>query len=202
MNITFEELPNTGILISSLPENLFKDLLNESLNCENNEIMKSGLTGQGVSKHIYIEKNYENLKKYIHTLFLEYVKKYSNILNVDILTKDYPIAITKPWINHQYKHQFIPHHLHSGIASYTIWMKIPYDSDEQLKTGGKHASCFEFIYNDITGMNRNKTYKLNYKNEGIIMMFPSKLSHCVYPFYENDDVRISISGNIQLGDYE
>jgi hypothetical protein len=34
--------------------------------------------------------------------------------------------------------------------------------------------------------------------EGKIAFFPSKLSHCVYPFYSSDGIRISISGNIKL----
>ena len=34
--------------------------------------------------------------------------------------------------------------------------------------------------------------------EGKIMMFPSSLVHCVYPFYTSDDYRISLSGNIWL----
>jgi inosine/xanthosine triphosphate pyrophosphatase family protein len=47
-------------------------------------------------------------------------------------------------------------------------------------------------FNLIEPIENDKTF------EGKIAFFPSKLSHCVYPFYSSDDVRISISGNIKL----
>ena len=34
--------------------------------------------------------------------------------------------------------------------------------------------------------------------EGIMLFFPSTLQHQVYPFYNCDDVRISVSGNLSL----
>ena len=34
--------------------------------------------------------------------------------------------------------------------------------------------------------------------EGKMVLFPSSLKHCVYPFFECDETRISISGNIHL----
>ena len=32
--------------------------------------------------------------------------------------------------------------------------------------------------------------------EGTMLFFPAQLQHGVYPFYESDEVRISISGNV------
>ena len=32
--------------------------------------------------------------------------------------------------------------------------------------------------------------------EGIMVMFPSRLNHQVFPFYNNKDTRVSISGNL------
>ena len=34
--------------------------------------------------------------------------------------------------------------------------------------------------------------------EGTMFIFPSSLTHQVYPFYNTDDERISISGNIAI----
>ena len=34
--------------------------------------------------------------------------------------------------------------------------------------------------------------------EGMMLMFPSKLHHSVYPFYTSDEKRISVSGNISI----
>ena len=68
-----------------------------------------------------------------------------------------------PWINVQKKYEFVPNHTHDGVFSYTIWMKIPYDINEELKIG-KYASTFEFIYNSIIGTSFNKIIPVN-KND-------------------------------------
>ena len=46
-----------------------------------------------------------------------------------------------------------------------------------------------------------KDYKFEYTDpskEGIILFFPSELSHQVFPFYNCDEDRVSISGNLVL----
>tara|TARA_A100001011_G_C13554878_1_gene533931 strand:- start:119 stop:511 length:393 start_codon:yes stop_codon:yes gene_type:complete len=104
----------------------------------------------------------------------------------------------KPWINYQKKNEFIPNHIHDGIFSYTIWMDIPYDSNEELKEGGNDASCFQFSYTDILGITRVHNIRLNKKDNGRMLFFPAKLRHQVYPFYTTDKYRVSISGNVML----
>ena len=34
--------------------------------------------------------------------------------------------------------------------------------------------------------------------EGKMLLFPSKLMHCVYPFYNCEEPRISVAGNVWL----
>ena len=41
-------------------------------------------------------------------------------------------------------------------------------------------------------------YEMNPEMEGTLVFFPAKLRHAVYPFYNCDEDRISISGNIVL----
>ena len=41
-------------------------------------------------------------------------------------------------------------------------------------------------------------YNLEPSDEGKMLFFSSKYSHCVYPFYLSNKERISISGNISL----
>ena len=41
-----------------------------------------------------------------------------------------------------------------------------------------------------------QTYLLDKTSEGLMLFFPAKLIHCVYPFYNCNEERISISGNI------
>ena len=108
------------------------------------------------------------------------------------------------WVNYQYKTEFNPYHDHGGIYSFAIWLKIPYDSKEQqnlpmfddMNKKNKKAGDFEFEYHDTLGSIRNISYKLSKRYEGTMLFFPAKLRHCVYPFYETDEPRISIAGNL------
>ena len=114
------------------------------------------------------------------------------------------LSLNSMWANYQYKHEFNPSHRHAGVYSFVIWMKIPYDWEEQnklpfldgIEENDKKPGLFEFEYIDILGEITNFTYLLNSKYEGTMVFFPAALKHCVYPFYKTDEPRISISGNI------
>ena len=107
-------------------------------------------------------------------------------------------------MNYQYKTEFNPYHDHSGVYSFAIWMKIPYSWDQQnklpqftdIKEENRKAGNFEFEYIDTLGGVRTFGYKLSPEDEGTMLFFPAKLRHCVYPFYDTDEPRISIAGNL------
>ena len=115
------------------------------------------------------------------------------------------------WVNFQEKHEFNPMHNHSGLLSWVIWNKIPYDIEEEQKvfpqmakikgSNYNYTSSFNFIYNDSKIGVIDYPILVNKAMENYICIFPSTLNHCVYPFYTSDDYRISFSGNIFLRDY-
>ena len=108
------------------------------------------------------------------------------------------------WVNYQYKHEFNPYHFHGGMYSFVIWMKIPTDWREQNKLSfldginedNKKVSNFEFEYLDMLGNVKHYGYRLDPSMEGRMIFFPARLQHTVYPFYNCDDARISIAGNL------
>tara|TARA_B100000287_G_scaffold385093_1_gene392039 strand:- start:573 stop:1247 length:675 start_codon:yes stop_codon:yes gene_type:complete len=111
------------------------------------------------------------------------------------------------WVNYQKKHEFVALHTHEAIYSFVIWMKIPTHSEQQRKnpiayglddSKPAHISNFEFEYRNTIGESTNYVYKMDPTMEGMMLFFPSKLNHIVYPFYNCDETRISISGNISL----
>lgn len=114
------------------------------------------------------------------------------------------LVLDKFWVNYQYKNEFNPYHDHTGVYSFAIWMKIPYDWDDQkklpqyieLNDRNIKAGCFEFEYNDSLGGILNYRYKLSPIFEGTMVFFPARLRHCVYPFFKTDEPRISIAGNL------
>jgi len=186
-----KDLFNFGYITKKLPKSLYENLLDECNKAViDNDIMISGLTGKGVPEHYYVNKNLNDLLSFVEETRIEYDNTFPNLGNIKVLSNDVNYFIETPWINLQKKHEFIPNHTHAGIYSYTIWMKIPYNNND------RYAGNFEFTYNDITGRIHNHLIKLTKEDEGAILMFPSKLLHTVYPFYDTDKYRISISGNI------
>ena len=60
----------------------------------------------------------------------------------------------------------------------------------------KAASDFQFTYTDILGNTIEYPIFMSPEMEGTLMLFPSTLHHQVYPFYNTEEPRISISGNL------
>ncbi len=197
---------NMGFIDVSIPDKLFKSLKEEcGVALDSNDEKVSGLSGAGVPTHRNVENksNLRDLEIFIFSL----LKGYKETFKLDPISHgamqfysplNRVFKLGKPWINYQKKNEFIPNHIHDGIFSYTIWMDIPYDSNEELKEGGNDASCFQFSYTDILGITRVHNIRLNKKDNGRMLFFPAKLRHQVYPFYTTDKYRVSISGNVML----
>jgi len=113
-----------------------------------------------------------------------------------------PFAISSFWVNFQKQHEFNPVHHHTGLFSFNIFMKIPYDWREQHElphvkaSNSPSAGNFEFVYTDIMCNITEYAYYLDPTCEGLILFFPAKMHHLVYPFYNCEEERITISGNI------
>ena len=203
-------LENFGYVKGVLPTDLFYSLTEECSLAEQERYtssglfdeLVSGLTGNGVPKHFHVKKNKDALNQFvIDFLINEYEPAFNYVKEFKMLTHSVPIISHEAWINIQEKYEFIPNHQHDGIVSYVIYIKIPYDVNEET-TKGDTASCFQFTYLSTIGNIRTATIRVDKTWEGTIMMFPAKMQHCVYPFYKSDGRRISISGNVsfQTGD--
>ena len=53
-----------------------------------------------------------------------------------------------------------------------------------------------FTYADILGNIQTYPILMDKESEGCMFIFPAHLGHSVHPFYNCDDERISIAGNI------
>ena len=129
-------------------------------------------------------------------IFNAYLNTYKDYLRMfRSFSNNVPFVCDAPWYNLQKKYEFVPNHTHDGVLSYSAWIKIPYNLLDET-ADGQYASCFEFTYVGTTGTVLSELIKVDKSFEGKIMMFPSSLTHCVYPFYTSDSTRVSVSGNI------
>jgi len=103
------------------------------------------------------------------------------------------------WVNFQKKYEFNPLHDHGGMFSFVIWMKIPYDWENEKELPWVKGSNCEHTVGNFVLVDRsmiNHTFFMNKNIEGHCVFFPSNFFHMVYPFYTSDEERVSISGNI------
>ena len=176
-----------------------------------------------ISKSEFIEDTdnlfYDNVLKNL-TEYL-YYKDWNNYYNVHVREAvPAPVFVLQDlWVNYMKQHEFNPPHNHSGGIgfSFVVFMKIPTHWKEQhalpinVNSGAPVASDFQFFLNvankvgieykdKVTFHEGVKTiqFSLSSEDEGRMLFFPAWLVHQVFPFYECEEERITISGNIFL----
>jgi hypothetical protein len=131
-----------------------------------------------------------------------YYKDWNNYYNVHIGHNVPPpvFEVRDMWVNHQKQHEYIPPHYHNGGVgfSFVVFMQIPTHWKEQqalpwLKNVEESCvSDFQFLLPE----NQTQAIPLCPEDAGRILFFPAWLQHQVFPFYECEEERITISGNI------
>jgi hypothetical protein len=196
-------LPNYGILRTKLPDELFLKLVEESkkFDIDSNEF-KTGLSaGLGVAKHMKIKDNYDELSEFALKTAYEYNTSYNYMASIKILSRNGKFKTQDQWFNYQNKHEYLPNHSHGGVLSYTGWIKIPYDLAKERENNVKDratAATFQITYLSTSGVQMLEQLPIDKSWERHMIVFPSNLQHCVYPFYTSDETRISFAGNISL----
>ena len=111
------------------------------------------------------------------------------------------------WVNFQKQHEFNPPHDHSGVYSFVIWMQIPTSYAEQkqlpicaeLKCRRPAYLTLHFSYTNTVRQGISPLRITWRKKQRVTWLCsPQTMQHQVFPFYENDGERISISGNIDI----
>lgn len=192
-------LQNPGVTTGLLPSNIYTALFNEiseiKSNFDNHERWNYGLAGN-IERQYKLQKSIPSLSPYLNEMCKSYAQKWN------FYKKEGDYELTSLWVNYQKKHEFNPIHHHSYNFSFVIWMNIPYKVVDEMnspmvkETNAKAASSFQFVYTNIIGNLSVETLYVDHDWSGRILLFPSQLSHCVYPFYTSNEYRISVSGNL------
>ena len=195
-------LPNISLYDVKLPDNIVNRLWSyvdksDLIRCNHN------LAGNIAESYDLVDEDDYFFNEVLKPVSLRYISENSAVNNFQsnhISSED--ICLNKFWVNYQYKTEFNPMHIHTGIISFVIWLKIPTDGEEQhnlpiaKNSNTPSASDFAFAYTDIIGNIQSYQIQLSPKDNGLMMVFPASLNHQVYPFYECDKKRVSISGNV------
>tara|TARA_B100000902_G_scaffold170899_1_gene165247 strand:+ start:383 stop:1030 length:648 start_codon:yes stop_codon:yes gene_type:complete len=199
-------LPTTPLLKCELDDDIVKYLWKRIKVARDENInVKHQLAGNiEQSLQLFDENNYffDNVLRDVSRQYVEQNPKVASFRNSISNLYISNLVLREFWMNAQLQNDFNPIHDHTGVLSFVIWMKIPTSSQEQhniqkcKNSANPAASDFQLMYNDITGSQRGYTIEMDQSMNGNMLLFPSTMLHQVYPFYDCEDERVSISGNL------
>ena len=186
---------------------LTEEMMNHLQNAIDNSALKQkrpSLAGN-ISKSVYIQDKdnwfYENVLKEMSE-WMYFKDSWSDYYSRVVTERAPPpvFELKDMWVNFQKQLEFNPIHYHDGEFSFVVFMKIPTHWKEQhalpfsVNSNMPCASDFQFILGQ--GMKGTIEFALSSEDEGRMLFFPAWLHHQVFPFYECEEERITISGNI------
>lgn len=162
-----------------------------------------------IKKEYHIDNISEEFKKFVLVDCLKHPAIVGMTNRINILSAPCQFYIDDLWVNFQKKHEFNPPHTHSGLYSFVIFVKIPYDlkkeerhfseiEEDAANVRFNHTSKFAFLNADYSGEIRCDLLNVDKSFEGKMIMFRAKQSHQVFPFYTSNDYRITVSGNLKF----
>ena len=197
-------LPASGFVQSTVPVEMRDSIIEEikRVEKERKDSYREGLVG--AIKHEYMMKDLTTNEEFLH--FITALSTAYDQSFPDVGLKRHQVGLTgdlKPdrnfWVNYQRRGEYNPIHQHSGLYSFVMWVKIPYDLEEEkeLFKGNpelENICSFSFVF--ATDQIVTHPIGVDKSYEWEIIIFPSTRSHTVSPFLTCDGTRISIAGNL------
>lgn len=218
MDVKIVTLPQCGYLEVQLEKKDLSILLDEiadlkdSLHIPNNLLHDIGKTLVGnIKSECRLIKSFDSINELLKPLVSVYLQKFDFLSIYDINFKTHEIDLFELWVNFQSKTEFNPVHQHAGLLSFVIWIDIPYTITEENEESSSRfgfkwstkdnpnkfkAGTFEFVFATALRSANSHTIYADKSYNFRLILFPSALSHTVYPFFSSDEYRISVSGNL------
>jgi len=195
--------PNIGILGNSFSDVELEPLWKEvnSILDNNNASFVNHFHAGNVKKEFAIIDCLSYLESKIIPLTDEFKSTFPTF-NYRDLTANQKLKITKCWVNFQEKTEFMSAHFHDGILSFVIWLQVPFMMADELNHNASSEKSsmtgpsFNIHYTDVFGQVQLNIMPVDNSWEGRMIMFPSRMSHSVHPFYTTNEYRICIAGNL------
>jgi len=212
MELLSRNFPNIGVVEGQLPTDTVTNIWSVIDEARDNPVDSKAELAGNISSSIKLDRNSELLKDFTGETVPAFMKQHMEAYGPPYrmaMKEGEQFYLESLWVNFQRQHEFNPPHDHAGVYSFVIWMQIPTSYEEQRKlpiavesNADNHISNFAFSYTNTLGRVSTFAYNMEKEAEGYMVMFPSAMLHQVFPFYENDGERISISGNINIGELQ
>jgi len=203
------EFTNLGFLGTQFDESQLKPIRDEVNGIYKNNFNDSVNFNSELAGNIEHQYMLTKCVPYLNDLLTPLIKKYNEETSyVDFMNKsshqtESNLVLDKVWAIFQKKHEFNPPHVHWGVISFVLWLDIPYDIKDEMSASSSCNSAinipghFQFLYNDAIGRIATCNIPTDKTYCGKVLIFPSSMTHAVYPFKTSDGIRISVSGNLK-----
>ena len=200
-----ERVPSElGWMVCELPPNAIKRLKSYI------EIVKGeGATNQGSTVLRDVDDwFFKNYLEYMCYDFFKLLVTTSDepCYHRDMFALKHPFFLESIWVNFQKQLEFVSTHNHDSIFSFNIFMEIPTHwttqhtnkMDRSAESAGMKSKASDFVFEYVNGYGEHREHPITMSPEvnGKLIFFDSRLYHHVNPFYDCDEDRITISGNI------
>ena len=220
-HFSFHTLPAVFMLEAQLSESMvgtLNDYLDKMMVDENRIDHSGTLVGQiGHGQQLTMDHHCEELKDFnwtIQGLAMDYVKQFCAASGNPLKGKR-EVLTDELWSVHSYERDYNPTHDHGtktvmGISC-TTWTKVPQQILDQPTAGspeyslynssGSADGCLAFSYGrnslmDVERLAPPQSFVIK-PEVGKMLMFPSWLTHMVYPF-EGEGERRTVAGNLNV----
>jgi hypothetical protein len=205
INYSWNNFPTLGFLLGELTDEQVKPIWEEVRGIQEN-FDTARKHNKNLAGHIKKEYTLDTSKKYLEELLsplmYEYDLHYNYYKSINILSEKRHWGLGGAWVNFMEKHEFNPIHEHGGIMSFVIWLKVPYEIQDEIDNYpdvlGNTAGKFNFHFVNPLGTVDTYPLPVDKSWENKLALFPARMLHSVNPFYTSDDYRISVSGNFEL----
>ena len=206
MNIARVDLPNPGVLQADLDKDQIDSLWKiihesspDSASWDGNTLLDIDIN----SKQWSMIDDGTFQKNVLMPMVEEYFKHFD--VPFSHKTSNYHgFVLNRFWTRASTEGDYQSLHDHQGVFTFVVWMKIPFDGEEEhIVQGGfrPYASDFGLVYMDTCGRLSKQNWTLTSEMEGTILLFPSDINHIVYPHFTTKEYRISVAGDIALNSH-
>jgi Putative 2OG-Fe(II) oxygenase len=198
---------NIGYFGCQLTPEQLTPILEEVLEIENDfskaPTMNRALVGNINHQYLLVTST-DHIESIVLQAVEEYNKLHDHITRFKLTAHNSKLKLVEPWVNFMSKGEFNPIHDHTGVMSFVIWLRVPFTAENEYDARPhvpKHinvAGNFAFHYTNSLGRINHEFLPVDKTWEGRMALFPSSMSHSVFPFYSSNDYRISVAGNLYL----
>ena len=145
----------------------------------------------------WLEKHCSEVVQFLGQMIQSYctIKPAMNTIPSEKIQK---VVIESMWTVSQWAGDFNPMHVHDGDLSGVLYTRIPESMDEERSKEDHFPAVGDIVFSYGNAQHFSENNFQHSPKVGDIFLFPSWLTHCVYPFRTPNQERRSTSFNVKV----